>query len=794
MVNLQFFPVEVDYKIMNSKPYIRIYGRRTTGERVCVIKEVEPYFYCTEELNIKAQEEGRPVVVTKTEIIEKKVNGKQKKLYRCYVKFPRDIAILSSKTDKEVYEHDIDFTQKYMVDNKIFPLLLTEAQGDFINQRSRVDVFEAETINPSSTDVIPDLDVLAVDLEVYNPDGKNVDSKTHPIVMISFYGRDFKKVFVTKQFESQHEYVECLQSERELIKLAEEVINKYKPDVLVGYFSDGFDLPYLKERAEILNMDFRVGLDYSNMQIDKRGKSKAQITGISHIDIYRFIRRVFSTTLESSRYTLDNVSKEILGAEKIDVDIGKLAEAYDSADLDDFCSYNLRDSELTYRLFQDLKPNIVELVKVVGATPFDISRMGFSQLVEVYLMKRAAFSGLIIPPKPTSSQIRKRRKETYEGGFVYKPEPGLYENIMVFDFRSLYPSIITSHNISPETLNCECCEGEDQVPQEPYWFCQKKKGFISAIIENLISRRSRIKEIIRDKGKSKVLHARQYALKTVANAMYGYLGFFMARWYCMECAKSITSYGRYYIRQLIDKAQEEGFRTIYGDTDSVFLELTKTQPEEAKAFADKINLDLPDQMEVEFQGFYPRGIFVSAKVGRYGAKKKYALIDQNNKMNVKGFETVRRNISPIAKKTQEKVLRIILAEGDVEKALKFTQDVLQKVKRREFPKQDFIVNTQLTKNISEYESIGPHVAVAKELERKGVKIIPGMIISYIICGVGDRISDRARIPEDCESYDADYYIDHQIVPTVESIFEVVGYTKEEIVASPDQQKLDTFFG
>ena len=103
--------------------------------------------------------------------------------------------------------------------------------------------------------------------------------------------------------------------------------------------------------------------------------------------------------------------------------------------------------------------------------------------------------------------------------------------------------------------------------------------------------------------------------------------------------------------------------------------------------------------------------------------------------------------------------------------------------------------TQLTKPISEYENIGPHVAVAKQLTERGVEVHPGTIIQYIICTGGQQIRDRARLPEDCEQkdYDADYYVNNQIIPAVEKIFEVMGYSKEDLVASFDQKKLDKFF-
>ncbi|MBA3064755.1 hypothetical protein FP803_04935 [Candidatus Woesearchaeota archaeon] len=366
---------------------------------------------------------------------------------------------------------------------------------------------------------------------------------------------------------------------------------------------------------------------------------------------------------------MGNVAEEILGEKKRDINLEYLAEACDNKPekLEEFCDYNLQDSKLTFMLCKKILPNIIELVKIVGLPIADVSRMSFSKLDEGYLIKQAKNLNEIVLNKPTHDEIKKRREQTYTGAFVFKPTPGLYKDITIFDFRSLYPSIITSHNISPDTLNCKCCEDEKHVPEfDKYWFCSKKKGFISTVLEGIITRRMRIKEIMKgvDKKKLKLFNARQYALKTIGNSMYGYMGFFGARWYSIECARSITAYGRYYIQKVIEDAKNAGFKVLYSDTDSIFLILDKKTMDETRKFVESINANLPGLMEIEYEGFYPRGIFVSAKEGAYGAKKKYALLSEDNHIIIKGFETIRRNWSFIAKETQKEVLNIILKDGD----------------------------------------------------------------------------------------------------------------------------------
>jgi DNA polymerase elongation subunit (family B) len=159
---------------------------------------------------------------------------------------------------------------------------------------------------------------------------------------------------------------------------------------------------------------------------------------------------------------------------------------------------------------------------------------------------------------------------------VIEPKKGIHSDILVFDFRSLYPTIIVTHNISPETFNCahEECEKKNKVPETNWHFCTKVKGFIPKHLEDLIKERQEIKKKMKKLKKEseeyKLLNNRQFALKILANATYGYFGFFGSKWYKRECGAATAALGRATINKIIDMASKE-FDVIYADTDSVFL-------------------------------------------------------------------------------------------------------------------------------------------------------------------------------------------------------------------------------
>lgn len=814
---IQFFPIDIAYKIENNKPVIYLFGRTRDGKQICVTDEnFEPYLYVIPKKAEKLKERLEKVrverakelsFVTRTETVNKKFLGKEKEAIKVYTKLPKDIPVIREEikgwnTIESVNEYDIAFTKRYLIDKNIVPLRLVEAEGTRATVKSRVPVFKADKISQSGEDTLEKPRILAFDIETYNPAGKNMDPGKNPIIMLSFYGEMFKKVFTWKRFKTKLKEIEFLKSEAELIEKFKETIEHYKPDILTGYFSDGFDLPYIKTRAEKYKIKLDIGLDYSELKVRTGKVVLSKITGITHLDVFKFISKVVRSSLITENYNLNAVAVELLKEKKQDVDLDELADTWDNHPerLEEFCKYNLQDSFLTLRLCEKILPNILELVKLIGLTIFDVNRMGFSQLVESYLLKQAPNFNEIAPNKPHYDDIRKRRIQTYKGAFVYEPKPGLYKKVVVFDYRSLYPTIISSHNISPETLNCSCCEGKAELTpmegKEKYWFCKKVKGFIPSIIEDLITRRMRIKEIIKEKKKvHALLDAREQGLKLLANSFYGYLGFFAARWYSIECAKAVTAWGRFYIHKVIDKAKKSGFNVLYSDTDSVFLTLDEKTKADAKKFSEAVNLELPGLMELEYESFYPNGIFVSAKEGPYGAKKKYALISEDNILKIRGFEAVRRNWSIIAKEVQENVLNIILRENNTEKALKYVKAVIDDLRNKKVPLEKVIIHTQLKKEISRYDSIGPHVAVAQQLKMAGIPVGVGTLIKYVVTQDGGRISDRSKPPEKVKQkeYDADYYINHQVIPAVERIFNVIGYKKEDLLVTKDQKRLGKFF-
>jgi DNA polymerase elongation subunit (family B) len=215
----------------------------------------------------------------------------------------------------------------------------------------------------------------------------------------------------------------------------------------------------------------------------------------------------------------------------------------------------------------------------------------------------------------------------------------------------------------------------------------------------------------------------------------------------------------------------------------------------AEKFVKKVNKELPGIIELEFRGLYEGGIFVAVKGAKRGAKKRYALIDLEGNLEIRGFETVRRDWCDLAKEIQHEVLRIILQERDPDKAVKLVRDTIKRIREGKASIEELTIYTQLVKPLHAYEQIGPHVKVAMKLRDKGRPIGEGMIIEYVITKGSGSISDRAVPAEDVKEgeYDPKYYINHQVLPAAMRVLQALDISEQQVLAGKVQTKLGKWF-
>ena len=808
-MKISFIPIDYDYFDIDNKTYMKIYGRNEEGKSCCLIDETINFFYILSENPEELIEKIKNIKgIEKVELVNKNFLEKPVKAIKIFCKHNEmsDIKEKIHKYEKnfESKERDIGVVTRYILEKRLKPLFwydlevenITREEMKGISDSLDVDfVFKINKIYhkelESNKEFIPK--IMAFDIET-----DDFEIGKGEILMISLVSDNIKKVLTWKH-KSKKDFVEYCKNEKEMLEKFQEYIKKIDPDIITGYFSDGFDMPYIRARADKLKLNLNLGRDNSKILFTKGIETSARIKGYTHIDLLRFIETYYSQYLQSETLSLNEVASELLGEKKLDFEKETAQENLKKQDWEDYFDYNLQDSLLTFRLFQKIWHDLKEFTRIIHEPLYNINRFGMAQVVENYIIHHLYKFDEIAERKPIHEEIEKRRlRKKYEGAFVLQPIPGLYENLAFFDFTSSYASIIVSFNLSKSTLleKKEKDSYEVEVEGKKLYF-SKKKGFMPKLLEDIIELRKKYKHELKLKPDN-IKKARSNAFKLLANAFYGYNGFFGARYYCIEAAASAAAIARKYMKEMIEKTNKEKFSVIYADTDGFAFSLNEHNKKETLQFLEKLNKELPGIMELELEDFYKRGIWVTKRTGELGAKKKYALINYEGKIKIRGFETVRRDWCNLARDVQNKVLKMILEEGNEENSLKYIKRIIKQLKAREIDKRELLIKTQLKKPLSEYKAQSPHVTIAKKMKELGYPIDVGMLIFYYVAEdkKGKLVRDRAKLPEERGEYDIEYYVNHQILPAVENIFEVFNIDIKEIfkesIEGKKQKKLGEF--
>jgi DNA polymerase I/DNA polymerase-2 len=817
-MKIEFIPTDYDYFDFEGRNYIRIYGRNEKGMRVCLIDTCPIYFWAILKENIseekihkiienikkiKIKNAGRTTDIEGVEIHNKNFLGKEVKALKIFATNYKDLHDIADHLGIPEIEkrrgYDLGFITHYIIEKKINPLQWYEIEGEVIDNSEKFGSIDKILEVDLCMEIQKHKEIKKEEFEpkvlCYDIETDSIKIGQGEILTISLVGKNFKKVITYKKAIQKEDYIEYVKNEKELIEKFIEYVKKISPDFLVGYFSDGFDMPYLKSRAEKHKIKLSLSLDGSQPIFSRGIMQTAKTKGISHIDLLRFIRTAYGQYMQSETLSLNEVAKEFLGDSKKEFEF-KHSSKIQEKEWDKYFEYNLHDSLLVYNLFEKFWPDILEFSKITKEPPVEITRAGLSKYTESYILHNLEKFNEIPEKKPIHEELSKRRKDgSVEGAFVLEPTPGLYEKVVMFDFTSMHTSIIISMNLSKSTLleKEEKNSNSIETTRGKFYFT-KKPGFLPLMLKEIFEKRKKFKEEYK-KNPDPITKARSNAFKVLSASVHGYIAFFGARYYSKEASASVLAYVRKFNKETIDFIEKKGYKVLYGDTDSIAFQMNNNSKEEIKNLLKELNSKLPGIMELELEGFFKRGLWVTTRAGITGAKKKYALLGEDEKIKIRGFETVRRDWCNLARELQNKVIRLILENGKKDKALEYAKEIIKKIKDREIKKEDLIIKSQLTKSISEYKAISPHVIAAKKMEIKKIPISPGTIISYYIAETSKKtklIREKVKLPDEKGEYDINYYLDHQIIPAVENIFQVFNINTKEIADGKRQTKLGDF--
>ena len=557
--------------------------------------------------------------------------------------------------------------------------------------------------------------------------------------------------------------VEPLPDERALLSRLFAWFAEHDPDLILGWNVAGFDLDFITRRCRRLRLGFdlaRGGERSAILQPGSRsGTYVARIPGRVVLDGIDTLRTAF-WSFES--YELEHVAQEMLGrGKRIDHTGDRVAEIIRLYERDRarLAAYNVEDCRLVAAIVE--KAGLIEFsTRRAELTGLGMDRQGGSV---------AAFDNLYLPRLHRAGRVAPDVADAPSGdgspgGYVLDSKPGLYDNVLVLDFKSLYPSIIRTFGIDPYALHAP---GEDRIEG----FAGASFAREGAILPDLI--RSVWEE--RDRAKERGDAAMSQATKILMNSFYGILGATGCRFHDSRLASSITRRGHEIIRRSREVIEEGGETVIYGDTDSLFV-LLGSKVEEAAArdrgtaIAARLNAwwrrtierehRLESFLEIEFETLFLKFLMPTVRGDVTGSKKRYAGLVRTGggcDLVFKGLESVRTDWTPLARAFQRELYRRVFTGEPCEA---YVRDTLEAMLAGEHD-EALVYRKRLRQSIEEYtRNVPPHVQAARKLGRKV------RWVRYVITASGPEPVEEGRpLPRP----DYDHYRERQLAPAADGL-------------------------
>lgn len=787
MTQLRGFILQASYRVQSGRagartPVIHIYGRLEDGGTFLVREHRQcPHFY------IRSADVQRASLLTSiqpTPLDKRTFDGAP--VSRFDMETPTDVPGLRERLHDigvETFEADVRFAVRYLIERGIKGGC--EIEGEATPGEGITWVFDNPVLRPADVKIDPR--VLSFDIET--------DAKGERLLAISMYsaldGSDIDEVLIVDGSDRPmpDKATRCLDEYSALNAFCERV-RRLDPDVITGWNIVDFDLTVLQRIALRLRHPFNLGRDTGAIRIRKAegyfGSGQASIPGRLVMDGIDLLRGAF---VRMDDYSLDAVAREVLGEGKaVAGDVrDRVAEIIHNYrhDLPAFALYARTDARLAYEIVAKLNviPLAVARSQLTGMTPdrvaASIASFDFLYLTELEKL------GIVAPSVRSSDS---RVYDAQQGGHVLEPLTGLHKNVWVFDFKSLYPSIIRTFNIDPLSYVAEPQPEQDLI-QTPGGAFRREPAILPRLLDELFPRR----DVAKKNGDEVASHA----IKILMNSMYGVLGTPACRFYNPALANSITGTGREMLLWSKQWFESAGYTVLYGDTDSLFVRSGMADPEQARATGKQLAARLnqviaafideqwrvTSRLELKFEKLYLRLFLPRARNSMRGASKRYAGLlnaDDIDGVQFVGMEVVRRDWTALAKQVQRELYHRLFTDQPVDVYL---ADVVGKV--RDGKLDDALVyRKNLRKDTEEYTATTPpHVVAA----RKSTQPL-GRLISYVITSAGPEPLDNVQHPIDRE-----HYVTKQIKPVAEPVLATLGLEFEQVIGDSRQMDLYALF-
>ncbi len=623
---------------------------------------------------------------------------------------------------------------------------------------------------------------------------------------------EFKRVLIIGPSELNVEsYIHWQLDEKTLLKQFIKNVQEFDADILIGWNVINFDFSLLQKRCDLFGIKFAIGRDGSTPHWRKNANNSEQyfieVAGRVVLDGIDLLK---TATYSFSSFSLDNVANSLLGiGKKVDDVNNRVQEITDNFHHDKpaLAAYNLEDCRLVWLIFE--KTQLLDFAKLrAQLTGLAIDRVGGSV---------AAFTNLYLPKLHRSGYIAPNMGDgestlVSPGGYVMDSIPGLYENVLVLDFKSLYPSIIRTFKIDPmgliegllEVSNPQLTHGKVEIKSgdanfnsviEGFdgAFFSRKQHFLPDIIESLWAER--------DKAKLQNNAALSQAIKIIMNSFYGVLGSTGCRFFDPRLSGSITKRSHEILKRTGSWIEDKGYQVIYGDTDSIFVSIGNDKSsQQAKQIGIELqglvnerwrnvllqDFNISSQLDIEFETHFSkflmptiRGYNLAGQKKKVGTKKRYAgLVD--GKLLFKGLETVRSDWTALSKDFQQELYRMVFNNEPVSD---YIIKIVDELKQGCYDDK-LIYKKKIRRKLNDYVNTPPHIKAAlianEVLKKRGLDKRYGhrRTIEYVMT-----IDGVQPLEFNDSKLDYDFYVEKQLKPIADDILPFIESDFESIAGN-----------
>jgi len=668
----------------------------------------------------------------------------------------------------DVYEGDVRPPERYMMERFI------TAPVWFGGTPQATGVLSDAQMKPAP-DYRPPLRLVSLDIET------TAQGELYSIALEGCGERQVYMLGPPNKTDAVDFKLDYCDSRAQLLERLNAWLATHDPDAIIGWNVVQFDLRVLHEHAQRLNVPLLLGRGEEAMSWREHGSRNHYFAAAPGRLIIDGIEALRSATWSFESFSLENVAQTLLGEGK---DISTPYQRMDeinrmfAEDKPALARYNLKDCELVTRIFEktELLKFLLERASVTGL-PADRSGGSVAAFTHLYmpLMHRAGFVAPNLGDKPPQAS---------PGGFVMDSRPGLYESVLVLDYKSLYPSIIRSFLIDPVGLIEGLKHPDDRESVEGFRGARFSRT--RHCLPSIVARVAEGREAAKREHNAPL----SQALKIIMNAFYGVLGSSGCRFFDTRLASSITLRGHQIMRQTRQLVEAQGYEVIYGDTDSTFVWLGRAHSQEdasriGQALVTHVNdwwrehlsteFGLQSALELQYETHFTRFLMPTIRGAEEDSKKRYAGLvvrsDGQEEMIYKGLETVRSDWSPLARQFQQELYRLIFHRQPHQA---YIRDYVRRTLGGELDEL-LVYRKRLRRRLDDYErNVPPHVRAARLADDYNDRLgrprqyQRGGWISYVISVNGPEPLEVRQAP-----IDYDHYVTRQLQPVADAILPFV---------------------